>query len=252
MRASAPPRASREPVIDTRLSHAGQVETARLAIYWLPAPDHPLWEAGCLWLGRDPRGDDAPGQRPPEHARAPWRYGFHATLKAPMALRVAGTEDRFMSAVAALAARHRDFALPPLQVNWLAGFLALRPSSAPARGHPLRRLADACVTELDDWRAPMDLAEVERRGSAIPLAQRDEQLALPRRWGYPHVLDHWRFHLTLSDREPAGAPALLARARAHFARALEQPLRAHAIAVCREDAPWAPLRLVQRFELAAG
>lgn len=252
MQASAPPRALREPADSTRLSHAGPVTTARLAIYWLPAPDHPLWEAGCLWLGRDPGGSNALGQRPPTYARDPWRYGFHATLKAPMALRPGDSEDHFISAVAALAARHRDFALPPLQVNWLAGFLALRPSSAPAPGHPLRRLADACVTELDDWRAPMDLAEIERRGSAMSPAQRDEQLALLRRWGYPHVLGHWRFHLTLSDREPAGAPALLARARTHFARALERPLRAHAIAVCREDAPGAPLHLVQRFGLAAG
>ncbi|MCK6433251.1 MAG: DUF1045 domain-containing protein [Burkholderiaceae bacterium] len=250
MRASAPPSALREPPISTRLSHAGAVATARLAVYWVPAPDHPLWVAGCQWLGRDPHVGDAPEQRPPAYARDPWRYGFHATLKAPMALRPGCSEERFLSAVAALAARHRDFALPPLQANWLAGFLALRPSSAPAPGHPLRRLADACVTELDDCRAPMDLTEIERRGSALPPAHHDEQLALLRRWGYPHVLGHWRFHLTLSDRDPADAPALLARARTHFARALEQPLRAHAIAVWREDAPGAPLRLLERFRLA--
>jgi hypothetical protein len=184
------------------------------------------------------------------HARDPWRYGFHATLKAPMALRAGCSEDQFQSVVAALAARHRDFALPPLQVNWLAGFLALRPSSPPAPGHPLRRLADACVTELDDWRAPMSDSEIQRRAAALPLAQRDEHVALLRCWGYPHVLRHWRFHLTLSDREPADASALLARARSHFARALERPLRAHAIAVCREDTPGAPLRLLRRFELA--
>ncbi|MFO0232177.1 MAG: hypothetical protein ACK51M_03795 [Burkholderiales bacterium] len=52
----------------------------RYATYWVPAPGHPLWTAGCTWLGRDPRDGGAPGSPARGHVAAPWRYGVHATL----------------------------------------------------------------------------------------------------------------------------------------------------------------------------
>ncbi len=229
---------------------------ARFAVYWVPAPDHPLWQAGCTWLGRDP-STDAPGQAP-AFAQAPWRYGFHATLKAPMALRSqsagdlgdAGKEAAFIAAVHALAARRPDFALPPLQVAWLGDFLALRPVDPVPDGSPLRRLADACVRTLDPWRAPEAQAAAAARLDRLPAATRSALQPLLLRWGYPHVFAHWRFHLSLSDPHPADGQALLQRARAHFAPALAVPLQARAIAVFREAAPGAPLRLVARCPLA--
>ena len=80
----------------------------RFGIYWAPAADHPLWRAGCDWLGRDPESGAAHAVRP--HRAAPRRYGFHATLKPPFALRDGRTEadldDALAAAVRRFQARH--------------------------------------------------------------------------------------------------------------------------------------------------
>src|SRR5438067_3616826 len=145
----------------------------RYAVYWAPVREHPLWGAGCAWLGRDAERDDA--SLPQRHGMSePRRYGFHATLKAPLELRAGATADGFIDAVAALAARCENFAMPRLAVAWLADFMALRPVEALAADHSLRRLADACVRELEPWRAPHGKPAL-------------------------HVFEHWRFHMTLPD-----------------------------------------------------
>ena len=72
-----------------------------------------------------------------------------------------GRRDRLVStlvnAAAELAARIAPFALPPLAVADLHGFLALRETN---RRPPLQALADACVERLDQFRAPPSEAEL--------------------------------------------------------------------------------------------
>jgi uncharacterized protein DUF1045 len=219
-------------------------DDARYAVYWAPPPEHPLWQAGCTWLGRDPRG--AADGRPRHGARAPWRYGFHATLKAPMRLRQGACADDFVAAVARLAERWTDFEMPPLRVGWLDGFLALRPLVELGASHPLRRVADDCTAALDDWRRAPTPQETAARlaGLTDPV-----ECALVERWGYPYVFERWRFHMTLSDRGPADPEELQQRAEAHFARALAQPLCAHGIAVFVEAGPERPFKLAWRWPL---
>lgn len=219
-------------------------DTPRHALYYAPPAAHPLWRAGCAWLGRDPADPDDLRAPPPERG-APWRYGFHATLKPPMRLLDHG-EAALLAAIEALATATPAFAMPALEVAPLSDFLALRPRAALAREHPLWRLADACVRELDAWRAPPDAAETARRRAPDSDA---EQLTLLARWGYPHVLQRWRFHLTLSDREPSAA--LADAARQHFAAALAVPLHCEELCLFVEPAPGAPFQLRRRFRLAA-
>ena len=64
---------------------------ARVAVYYAPEPDDPLWRAGCAWLGPRPGQQRAALPQPdlPDIAASPptrARYGFHATLKPPMRL----------------------------------------------------------------------------------------------------------------------------------------------------------------------
>ena len=76
------------------------------------------------------------------------------------------------------------------------------------------------------------------------------------RWGYPHVFEQWRFHMTLSDPLPRDARGglqrdeLLGTARREFAAALAQPLRCDGVALFAEDAPGADFRLMRRFDFA--
>ena len=227
--------------------------TARYALYFAPGTGHPLWTAGCAWLGRDPESRTATGGG--THRADPRRYGFHATLKPPFALRDGATRSQLLAALSHFADEHAPFDMPPLAVAPLAGFIALRPvaGDATAVGQPLRTLADNCVRLFDDFRAQPSAAELAHRlAPGLDAAQRGNVV----RWGYPHVFDRWRFHMTLSDSLPgtlegerAGAE-LLADATRHFAAALAQPLRCDGVALFVEDAPGAAFRLDRRFDFA--
>ena len=100
----------------------------RAAIYWAPEVNDPLHALGSRWLGRDAETaasltqPDVPGiAEITSDARG---YGLHATLKPPF--RLARPYAALRDAVAALAGATRPFALPPLSVQDLKGFLALR------------------------------------------------------------------------------------------------------------------------------
>ena len=209
-----------------------------------------MWRAGGRWLGRDARAGQAQPEPARAHVRSPWRYGFHATLTAPMSLAPGVDEAQWLRAVAALAARQQPFVIPPLTVAMLDDFLALRPCTEIAATHPLRLLADACVTSLDGLRAPLAEAERERR-MRPHFSARQQELVL--RHGYAHVLDEWRFHLTLSDGL-ASVPAdeverMTAAARAEFADALQVPMVCDALSLFTEPAPGAPFVLTHRIAL---
>lgn len=223
----------------------------RHAVYFAPAPGHPLWVAGCAWLGRDARVAPAPPPARPEVA-APWRYGWHATLKAPMRLLPGEAESGWLDAVQRLAAAHPAFDMPPLALARLSDFLALRPIAPLAPEHPLRRLADACVRQLDDWRAEPTPAEFERQ--CWP-GMSDRQRRHVEQFGYAHVLEDWRFHMTLSNGlgglGASDIDALQEDAGRHFAAALDEPLRCDALCVFVEPAPGAPFELRWRFPLGA-
>lgn len=218
---------------------------SRLAVYWAPEPESALRQAGCRWLGRSP--DGAGDGSPLPFRAAAWRYGFHATLKPPMSLREGVGIDELVASVARLASETPAFPLPRLAVVAHDGFIALRPQPELEPAHPLQGLAARCVQELDRYRA----TQPARRPTAGLDARQMELLA---RWGYPHVLDRWRFHLTLSDAlELSSPPAqqLQAEAREHFAAALEQPHWVASICVFEEPAPGAALQIAARLPLQA-
>jgi putative phosphonate metabolism protein len=171
---------------------------ARVGIYYCPREDDPLFAAGAAWLGRNPTHID-PMTQPDipgiEEVTAEARgYGFHATLKPPMRLAPGCTWNGLMTATQALAERIAPFELPPLAVMNLHGFLALRETEPSA---PLQALADACVEELDGYRAAASEAELARRRRAQLTAAQEAMLV---RFGYPYVLDTWFFHMTLTRR----------------------------------------------------
>ena len=92
--------------------------------------------------------------------------------------------------------------------------------------------AEFCVCAVDTFRTPANEAELQRRRAAN-LTPRQEFLLM--RWGYPYVLDEFRFHMTLTRRLlPDEKPALLAAANEHFAAVLGQPLDVDALTVFAE------------------
>lgn len=222
----------------------------RLALYWTPDADHPLWQAGCDWLACDPESASALGPAR-AHTAEPRRYGFHATLKAPMVLRAGASPQDMIDAAARLAASFASFDMPALVVTTLRGFIALRPATTLAPAHPLRQLADACVRELDVLRRPLTPQERDRRLRSMDFdAQERDNLES---FGYAFVFDRWQFHMTLSDSfaqsETAARDRMLADASQHFAPALRAPLSCNALSVFLEPSPGSPFQLVQRLPL---
>lgn len=224
----------------------------RHAVYFAPEPGTPLARLGAAWLGRDaeaggaapPPVDLPPGCRPlAELTATPRRYGLHGTLKPPMRLAEGRSAEAFLAAVAALAGRLAPVDLGRLQPARLGRFLALVPAAQPAA---LDALAARVVRELDPFRAP-PLPEEFGRRRAAGLAARQE--ALLRRWGYPYVMEEFRFHLTLTGPlAPHEAAPVAAAATAHFAPALAEPARVADLAVFGEDAAGV-FHAIDRFPL---
>lgn len=228
----------------------------RYAIYFAPAVGSAWWRFGSGWLGRD-EARDAPLPQPLPagfHAAAfaaataePHRYGFHATLKAPFRLVPDADEGRLLRRLAALAATLRAVPLPPLKAVLLDDFVALVPSApAPA----LAALAARCVLDLDDLRAPLSAEELARR--------RPERLdglgrELLERHGYPHVLERFRFHMTLSGGvDSQTAERLLGAAAPVVARLnVDAPLRLDRLCLFRQSGSGAPFLRLHDEELRA-
>lgn len=202
----------------------------RYAIYYAPGRESPWWAFGASWLGRDEQRDvplprpainDVCGDGMDAITEQPRRYGFHATLKAPFRLRPGVAADDLCRRLQEVADTLRALPLGILEPVVMDGFVALVPAMpSPA----LQALASSCVTELDGLRAPLSPAERARRRIHPADARAGE---LVERYGYPHVLERFRFHMTLTG--PVEAPlgrqlvAQLARPVAQL-NALEPPL----------------------------
>jgi len=195
----------------------------RYAIYYTPAPDTPLADFGARWLGWDSahgvtRGHPDIGDLDVATLTAtPRKYGLHGTIKPPFRLADGMTAQGLADAVAGLCADASPVTLEGLKLARLGRFLALVPDGDVSA---LAALAARAVRELDEFRAPSSEAEMATRRTARLTAAQDAHLA---RWGYPYVLDQFRFHLTLTG--PLG-PKEAARVKA----ALTQPLATLALA----------------------
>ena len=214
----------------------------RIAIYATPDIASPWWDLGSEWLGRCARRQlDLPqlaigGLEAATQARLtaePRRYGWHATLKAPFRLADGLSLEKLRLAVANLCSRQTAFDLPNLTLVHMGRFLALRPESP---SYELDRLAADCVTHLQSLAAPLTAAEIERRRAA---GLTPEQDALLLAWGYPWVLDQFRFHFSLTgnlDGVPVADVARLADAAAARFKGLP-PLRMNCLSIYVESTP---------------
>lgn len=193
----------------------------RVAVYFAPAPESPWWQAGSRWLGRCEATAAALPQTAIEgidaeaFARltaAPRRYGWHATLKAPFRL-AHGDLASVRTVLQGICSRQRAFELP-LRVACMGDFIALQPLQTPPE---LERLEADCVQSLQPLAAQLSADELARRRRAGLSA---EQEALLQAWGYPWVLQEFRFHFSLTGPLDGLAPvqreALLAAAARQF------------------------------------
>ncbi|MEP9349552.1 DUF1045 domain-containing protein [Xanthobacter sp. KR7-225] len=226
----------------------------RYAVYLAPPADSALWRFGCAILGRDaqtgelPAAPDLPGfdaERWRQITAEPRRYGFHGTLKAPFHLAPGAAAADLCAALAAVAGEHRPFELPPLEVTALGRFVALTP---PVPVPTLDDIAACVVKDLDPLRAPLTPEERARRQ---PQALSQRQTDMLDAYGYPYVLDEYRFHMTLTGPldEAEHGHALNALADAFAASGARLPAEIIDLALFIEDEKGGPFRLACRFPL---
>jgi putative phosphonate metabolism protein len=201
----------------------------RYAVYFAPNRASAWWKLGSEWLGRDARtgalltqpsisGVTADELRAITHA--PRRYGWHATLKAPFSLAPHSDVEALRATLRAECRKVQPFQLPTLRVGKVDDFLALvtEPDAIEIQAQQaLLNIAMNCVKALQPFAAPLSTSELERRRNAglTPV-----QVAYLTQWGYPFVLDQFRFHISLTGSlkrtSQLAAAAMLDAARSRF------------------------------------
>lgn len=200
---------------------------SRYAIFYAPPPG-PLSRFGAQWLGWDPESGTEPV--PPDIAglpvsrteitATPRKYGLHGTLKPPFRLVEGASVADLHAATEALTIQLPRVRLNGLRLSRLGRFVALVPDGPAER---LAALAATLVETLDGFRAPPSPQDLTRRRAAGLSAKQD---ALLLRWGYPYVLEEFRFHITLSGAlAEADAAQLVSSLAPHVEPLLMRPFQ---------------------------
>lgn len=226
---------------------------SRYAVFFTLS-DGPLARFGHSWLGWDiVLGREVPHPvasglpRPvSDITESPRKYGLHATLKPPFKLAAGQSAEALFAAVDGLAGQLTPVTLDGLQLAAMGRFLAAVPVGDQTQ---LNQLAAMTVEHLDSFRAPLteeDLARRTRPGLSA------RHTALLRRWGYPYVMDAFRFHITLTGKlDKADLNAVRAHLSTVLAPYLNAPFPVDALSLVGEDAETGRFHLIHRFAFHA-
>ncbi|TFV39677.1 DUF1045 domain-containing protein [Bradyrhizobium niftali] len=225
----------------------------RYAIYFAAGADSALTRFGAALLGYDAyTGNEEPFPREALHVAPDWsdvsadprKYGFHATLKAPMSLAPGRTEAELMAACATFAEKARPIpAIRPI-VDTISGFIAVIPAEPV---DALQQLAADCAREFDSFRAALT-AEDRARRKPEKLSERQRDYL--DRWGYPYVMEEFRFHMTLTGRLDAERRGpILEMLRTRFASLRLDTLAVDRLALFRQDETKARFRIIGEWAL---
>ncbi|MEM8730630.1 MAG: DUF1045 domain-containing protein [Pseudomonadota bacterium] len=225
------------------------MEFTRYALYFAPPTEAPWTVLAKAWLGWDMETGKAlehpvaAGIDVADITARPRKYGLHGTIKPPFRLAEGKTQADLESATRLLCTELRPVTLEGLQVAQMGGFMAIRPMGEAAA---LGQLAADCVAGLDAFRAPAPQAELDRRRAA---GLTEAQEAYLQRWGYPYVMDEFRFHITLSRRLSSEASAADRWLKAHLDPLLPRPCHIRDMALVGEGSD-GRFRLIHRYTLS--
>jgi putative phosphonate metabolism protein len=237
----------------SRLYSADMSTYPRYAIYYVSAPGSKLDRFGASLLGYDAfSGQDLPFpieimQKAPDWrdlTRDPRKYGFHATFKAPLSLADGRTEADILAACRSFADRPRPIPIISPVVNSISGFIAVIPAEPVA---DLEQLAADCTSEFDSFRAPLTPRDRARRN---PSALTPRQRRYLDRWGYPYVMEEFRFHMTLTGRLDAERhEPILSMLRHHFSAFGVKTLAIDRLVLFRQERADSRFRILDHWRL---
>ncbi len=111
----------------------------------------------------------------------------------------------------------------------------------------LQALAAEAVRHFDGFRAPLTASDRARRNpDRLPPRQREYL----ERWGYPYVMEEFRFHMTLTGRLPAERrEAVLAMLRQRFAALDINSIAVDRLALFKQSDPSSGFQIVRQYNL---
>jgi hypothetical protein len=225
----------------------------RYAICFTPPVHDPLSVAAAEWLGRNVYSGETCEQLAVSgcsvqdmafYTAVPRRYGFHGCVKAPFTLAQDQSESSLLKAMMRFAGNVAPFEIADMDVAWLGSAFGLAPRMpSDAMSH----LAASVVQAFDAFRAPLRDAEIERLDPDKLTAPQFSNL---HRWGDPHVMEEYRFHMMLTGPLTLTLRQQMHDAlRTHFAPLLARPLRIASLALFIEPEAGAPLRVHSQHPL---
>ncbi len=178
--------------------------SSRYAIYLTLPADSTLYQLAATWLGHDIYRDQSRPYRPIPARLKQLRdqhnltlvargYGFHATLKPPFTLHAERELEELLDAFDRYVLGLTAFKCKPLTLIQLGHFLVLMPCEDC---RTLNELAAISVKTFEPFRAPLTVEEYQSRK---PESLTERQRLMLNEWGYPYVMDEFRFHMTLTD-----------------------------------------------------
>ncbi len=212
------------------------MKVQRYGIFFTPRPGA-LAEFGAAWLGWSPV-TGLPVEHPKiegltqplsEITATPRKYGLHGTIKPPFALAKGTNADALRRTFDALCTTQAPVSLDGLQLTRLGSFIAL---TVDGDQTPLAEVAGTFLRELDVFRAAPSQAELSRRRKATLSPRQEAPLT---QWGYPYVLDEFRFHLTLSGQLGADAMPTISALAPHLMPLLDRPFVIDTLTLVGED-----------------
>jgi putative phosphonate metabolism protein len=225
----------------------------RYAIYYASPPGSALNRFGADLLGYDAwTSENLPFPNDVLERAIDWRelsedprkYGFHATLKAPLSLVDRKSEAELLAACVDFARAVRPIPVIKPVVGSISGFIAVVPAEPSDQ---LQQLAADCVSAFDGFRAPLTAEDrARRRPDMLSPRQRDYL----DRWGYPYVMEEFRFHMTLTGRlDAARREPILKMLQERFSTIRIERLAIDRIALLRQDDPHSRFYILDGWEL---
>jgi hypothetical protein len=222
--------------------------SARYAIYYSPELGSPLDIFGRTWFDEKTNGNpkavaNLNPKRLEELSELSRKYGFHGTLKPPFSLNPSTSVESLLSAARVFARSLSPIEIPPLELAIIGKFIALTPTSQSAA---LEKLSAACVRAFEAYRLPLSdeqLANYKQNKLTVHQEQMLEH------WGYPYVMEEFRFHISVTDRidDPHEREEIIDALEKVAGPMLSKPVLVREITVFSQTGLDAPMVAIERI-----
>ena len=176
------------------------INANRYAIYFAPSETSKIGQFGRLLLKRTAKKmvdegmlTDLPKELHRKIIKTPQHYGFHGTLKAPFELHPDYNLYHLDTTLIKFCSSFPDFSIKSLKLQIIAEFIALVPNGEVERLYQLHRKLTEEFNYLCGPLSDFDRDRFLARGLT------NGQKKYLCRYGYPFILDSFKFHLTLTS-----------------------------------------------------